>query len=276
MGLFDVFTGGPSKEAANAQRLIAAQAKNENIGTIDRGLNTSLANLTQGYNTGAGAINQGYSDASGSLTNAGTFYDPLASLGTKYGGATTTALNALGVNGQPGMDAARSAFSASPAYEWNRDQGLEAINRRRNAGGMLDSGNADRDAQTFGAGLASNEYNTWMNNLLGFTNPELAATAGAATGRANIGTQQAGLATGRGAMLADLAQRYGTGQAGLNTGAANAKVGNTNTAANTYNQTYKQEADAEMAGSGALWSAGLGLANLGLKASGWGGFGAKS
>ena len=282
MGLMDVFTGKPAKEAAAQQRMYLGQVGNTNNSAIDTGLNTSLAALGTGYGTATGGVNQAYGDASGALNTgadaARSAYDPLAALGGKYGGATTMALNALGVNGQQGQTDARSAFTAGPAYNWNMEQGLEGINRRRAMGGMLDSGNADRDAQTFGAGLASNEYDKWMGQLLGFTNPELAATSGTATGLAGIetglGQNQAGLATGRGAMLADLAQRYGTQQAGVQTGAANAKVGSSTALAQPYANTYKQEGDASMAGSGALWGAGLGLANLGLKATGWGGFAA--
>jgi hypothetical protein len=264
MALMDVFTGGPAKEAANLARIATAQGKKENIGTIDTGLNSSLANLATGYNTGTGAVNQGYQDATTALDGSRGYLDQsvnnFGALAGKYGGASTMALNALGVNGQPGIDSARSSFQAGPAYNFNMEQGLEAINRRRAAGGMLDSGNADRDAQTFGAGLASNEHQNWMNQLLGFTNPEVAATAGQGTalqGQANLGTQQAGLATQRGGMLADLAQRYGTGQAGLNTGAANAKVGNTNMATNANINSFNKEAEAELAGSANMWKFGM-------------------
>jgi len=296
MGLFDIFTGAPAKKAAEQAKQAAGQQRSyfdqvggANTAAIEGGLDLSLGALTQGYNTGAGAVGQGYSDASGYLNSgagaARAAYDPLKALSSKYGGATTMALNSLGVNGAQGQADARGAFQAGPAYNFNMEQGLEAINRRRAAGGMLDGGNADRDAQTFGAGLASNEYDKWMNQLLGFTSPELAATSGTATGLAGIetglGQGQAGLATQRGSMMADLAQRYGTGQAGLQTGAANAKVGSALALAQPYANTYKQEADAskyaadaQMAGSKNMWGLGMNLASLGTGLIPGGGIGA--
>lgn len=275
MGIFDALTGKSQQEAANQQRLIAAQTKNENTGTINNGLNASLAALGTGYGNATGGVNQGYTDAMTALNGGRSYLDAaganLGALTGKYGGATTTALNALGVNGPQGQADARATFQAGPAYNFNLDQGLEAINRRRAAGGMLASGNADRDAQTFGAGLASNEYDKWMNQLLGFTNPEVAANvASSQNARDQLGLSmtQANAATQRGAMLADLDKWYAGGQAGLQTGAANSLVGNTNQAANVYNQSYKNEADAKTAASGNMINLGMNLAKLAAGAAG--------
>jgi hypothetical protein len=312
MGIFDVFTGNAQKKAAEQQRNYLSGVKNDvsgyfgdartaNTGAINTGYGDANTALTGGYNTGTGAINtgadsalsslgSGASEAQGYLSGASAAYNPLDALSSKYGGATTMALNSLGVNGQAGTDAARSAFQTGPAYDFNMTQGLDAINRRRNMGGMLDSGNADRDAQTFGAGLASNEYNTWMNNLLGFTNPEASVTGTAATGRAGVGTNQANIANSlginqagvegqRGTMLANLASQYGQGRAGLATGQAGAEVANNNNyasgmsnaalnIASPYAGTYKQEADAKTAGSANLWDLGASLATGGMSAAG--------
>lgn len=267
MAIFDALTGKSQQEAANLARIAAANAEKKNTGFIDTGLNNSLAALGTAQTGATGAVNQGYADATGYLNNANAAFDPLKGLGDKYGGASTMALNALGVNGQPGQDAARAAFTAGPAYNFNLDQGLEAINRRRAAGGMLNSGNADRDAQVFGAGLASNEYNTWMNNLLGFTNPELAATGGAATGIANNERTGAGLATARGGMLADLEKWYGGGVSALEQGAVGQRTGNVNRTTDAYINSFNREADAKTAASGNMLNLGMNLAKLGVGAA---------
>jgi hypothetical protein len=308
MGIFDLFTGAPQKQAAAQTRQYLGGVKDDLTGmykdTLTNNQDATRAwygdardSLSGGYNTGTGAINtgadsalsalgSGASDAQGYLSGASAAYNPLDALSSKYGGATTMALNSLGVNGQAGTDAARSAFQTGPAYDFNMTQGLDAINRRRNMGGMLDSGNADRDAQTFGAGLASNEYNTWMNNLLGFTNPEASVTGTAATGRAGIGTNQANIANTlginqagvegqRGQMLSNLASQYGQGRANLATGQAGAEVANNNNyasgmsnaamgIASPYAGTYKNEADAATAGSANLWNLGLQGAKLAM------------
>lgn len=312
--LTDLFTGAPVKEAAAAQqgmlKFVADRGRGDITGAagqaqdaLQSGYGAAQGSLGTGYNTGVGAINTGAdqalgylsgstTDALGRLDSARGAYEPLSALAGKYGGATTMGLNALGVNGQGGIDAARGAFQAGPAYDWNLNQGLEAINRRRAAGGMLASGNADRDAQNYGAGLASNEYDKWLQQLLGFTNPELSATGGAATGRAGADTNaaallagqgraQAGVAGTRGQMLADLAGRYGTGMAGLNTGegtslanlytnAANQRVGLDTNLVQPYNKTFTDVANAEIGGAKNLWGLGLEAAKLGAAAAGGG------
>jgi hypothetical protein len=194
------FTGAPAREAAENTRnyLSGVGTSNTNainagrdsaVGAIQGGAGAGRDALGYGYLTGQGATNAGansalgylqggYDTASGLYDQARGAYAPLSDLATKYGAATSLGLGALGANGPEGTAAARDAFQTGPAYDFNLNQGLEAINRRRNMGGMLDSGNADRDAQVFGAGQASNEYDKWLNNLLGFTNPELQATQG--------------------------------------------------------------------------------------------------
>lgn len=302
MGVFgDVFEGDSQNKAAEATRSYLNLTKSQTMPVIGQGYGNSMGYVTgganeargllgQGYAQGRADLGQGYADAQGFLSGgagagqgyleaAKGAYTPLSQLGTKYGGATSMALNALGVNGTQGQNDARSAFSAGPGYEFNRDQGLEAINRRRAAGGMLDSGNADRDAQTYGAGLASQEYDKWLNNLLGFTNPELSATSGAATGVAGLGRDQAslanttgvaqaGLANQRGTMLAQLGERFGSnaGNLAVNEGKSladltQAQVGqimglNLNIAPQ-FTKTYKDAADARTAGSANAINAGM-------------------
>jgi hypothetical protein len=104
-------------------------------------------------------------------------------------------LNALGVNGASGNAAAQSAFTNNPGYQSGLTAGLDAINRRRAASGMLSSGNADQDAQTFGQNLQNQQYNNWLSSLGSFISPELAATSGAATGQAGVYGGLAGLAS---------------------------------------------------------------------------------
>jgi hypothetical protein len=327
MAIFDALTGEPGRQAANDARghfaqvgkqgaLDINQALVDAVNRLHEGRDNSKIALNQGYGTargdiqsgakaGMGFIDEGVSGAQGALAGSRTAlgqavdaYKPLSDLGAKYGRATTLGMNALGVGGVDAANAARAAFTASPAYDFNMSQGLEAINRRRAAGGMLDSGNADRDAQTFGAGLASNEYNSWLNNLLGFTNPELAATSGAATGRAGAfknlsdlgvteadllnkgGLARAGLATDEGRSLAALAAAEGTGlgnlewQAGQRladtyTDASRARTNLNMNLASPYANTYKQGADAVTAASGNA----INLAQNAIKAVAGGGFG---
>lgn len=307
MGMFtDIFTGAPVKKANQQTRAYLDQTKTANADFINNGQTTSLANigqgygagrdaLTGGYNTGVGSVNTGNTDASASLAGGASnargmydsargAYDPLAGVGAKYGQGTDLYLDSLGVNGADGNSRASAAFQPSQAYTFNLDQGIEAINRKRNAAGMLNGGNADRDAQVYGAGLASNEMKGWQDRLAGLINPELSATSGAASGRAGVdlqqagmetayGQNQAGLDTGRASMLADLSRQYGTNTAanyqgegaslaGINTGAANANVANNLAIMNPYTNTYKSDGEASMAGSKNLWGMGMAAAQM--------------
>ena len=223
MGFLDtLFGGGAEKDAAAKNKLEYDNYLKKGTGYLDSGLASSK-----------GALD--------------TAYQPLADLGQKYGGASSLLLDSLGVNGAAGNANAVSSFQAGPGYEFTRDQGLDAINRRRAAGGMLDSGNADIDAIKFGTGLADQTYGDWQSKLGAFTNPELAATTGASGVQTN---------------LANLYQTDATNRIGLQGNVTSGNVG-----ANNY------QAAGEAAGAKNLLGGALSLANLGLTASGVGGFG---
>jgi hypothetical protein len=159
-----LFGGGAEKEAADK----------------NRALYNSYQDQGQGYLSG------GYNAATGYLGEALGAYSPLSALANQYGQGTTMYLNALGLNGQGGNDAANAAFQNNPGYQSGLQAGLDAINRRRASAGMLNSGNADQDAQTFGQNLQNQQYNNWLTNLSGLNNNALQATTGAATGQAGV------------------------------------------------------------------------------------------
>lgn len=206
----------------------------------NRGLYNDYQSKGQGY------LSTGYDTARGDLNNALGSYAPLSALGSKYGGASTMLLNALGVNGPSGNAAAQSAFTAAPGYQAGIDQGLDAISRRRAAAGMNNSGNADLDALTFGQNAQNQQYNTWLQSLGSFINPELSATSGAASG-------QAGVYGGLGTLATNNAQN----QVGL--------LGNTTTGLASANNL---QAQGESAGAKNLL--GLGTSLLGLGTGGGG------
>lgn len=186
MGFLDLFTGGAEKRAADANR--------------------SLYNT---YNTtGTANINAGYDTARSDLEGARSAFAPLSSLAQKYGAGTSLYLDALGANGAGGNERAMSAFQAAPGFDFT----LNAINRRRAAGGMLDSGNADGDAMK----AANQFYGDWLDRLGGLVNPELSATSGAASGQAGIQGGLATLATGRASDLTNLLGNTTSGQANAN------------------------------------------------------------
>ena len=160
-------------------------------------------------------------------------------------------LNAYGLGGPEGTAAAQSAFQAGPGYQFAIDQGMDALNRRRAAGGMLNSGNADVDAMKFGQGIANQEYGNWRTGLGDLSKTGIAALGAAAQGQGQGYTN-----------LANLAQTYGTNQTGI---AGNVLSGNMD--------ANKLQAAGEAAGAKNLLGLGTSLASFGLGGGGGGGGG---
>lgn len=220
MSFWDNLTGKTAQRAAEENKRLIAQHQADSTGFLDRG----------------------FAGASGALNEAAGAYGPLAALGQKYGLGTDLYLDALGTGGAAGTQRAQDAFTAGPGYQWQVDQGMDAINRRRAAGGMLNSGNADLDALTYGQGLAKQEYSGWLDRLGGMISPELAATSGAASGVAGANTN-----------LANLYQTDATSRVGLSGNVASGTADANN-----------MSAQAGMAGASNLLGLGMNLASLAL------------
>lgn len=165
--------------------------------TIRMGQDTANSFLDEGYARGADA----YGKAGGIFGN----------LATEYGKGSALYQDALGVNGADGTTRARSAFTASPGYTFNMDQGMEALQRARAVNGTLASGNADTDAMKFASGLASSEYGNWLNGLKGLDAERFAAS----TGQAGTFGQMGNLAGTIGAAKGNIAYNSGVTNAGL-------------------------------------------------------------
>jgi hypothetical protein len=144
--------------------------------------------IQQGEQRTLGELAQGYEAAKGSLNQAQDFYKPYAQ---RYEGGSQMYSDALGLGGADGNAKAMGAFQAGPGYDFQMQQGLEGLMRKRAAGGMLNSGNADADTLRFSQGLADQSWNSWLDRLMGQDQRGL-ATAGA---QAGVAGQQAGLAT---------------------------------------------------------------------------------
>ena len=115
-----------------------------------------------------------------------------------------------------------SPFLETPGYQFIQDQGLDAINRAQAAGGRLVSGETLEAASQFNQGLASTQFDNYVNRLMSLAGMGFDATSnitGAALGASSAG---ANLAYGTG--LAGGAARQGMYDAFGN--AANGAIGN--------------------------------------------------
>lgn len=195
MGLFDIFTGDPAKEAAEKNRQL----------------------LLDNQTTGTSTLTTGRDSALGALGTAAGYYAPLAA---KYGTGTNLYLDSLGVNGADGNARATGAFKAGPGYQWAVDQSLEGINRKANAGGGLAGGNTLAALSDRAGNMASQEYGSWQDRLAGLISPEMAATSG----QAGATAAQAPVYTNTANSIANLGTNTATGVAGQNTQEANASM----------------------------------------------------
>lgn len=133
-----------------------------------------------------GELGVGFDKASGYLDQGREVYSPYAQ---RYEAGSKAYSDAIGLNGAGGNASALQQFQAGPGYQFNMDQGLQALTRARSAQGMLGSGNTDTDALKFASGLANQGWNSWLDRLNGFDQRGL-ATAGQISGSYG---QQAGL-----------------------------------------------------------------------------------
>lgn len=78
-----------------------------------------------------------------------------------------------------------AALEATPGYQFNRDEGLRAIDRSNAARGLLNSGGADKARMRYAQGLASNTYDSYKNTLAALAGVGQSATGSTAAAGAN-------------------------------------------------------------------------------------------
>jgi hypothetical protein len=153
---------------------IAAADSNQNI---LKGLEGKLGGLvTQGDNQA-----RGYLENNLGLTSLGQNANGI--LGDIYG-----------LNGQAGADNARSMFQTGPGYQFQQQEGLQALDRRAAASGRMSSGNADMDTMRFSQGLADSSWGDWVNGITGGIERQAGANGDLATLAGQTTNQRIGLA----------------------------------------------------------------------------------
>ena len=153
------------------------------------------------------------------------------------GTANTATTNLLGLNGPDAATAAMGNFQTSPGYQWQLGQGLRAVDAGAASSGLLRSGATLKAEQTFGSGLADQEFTNYYNRL--FDMSKLGETAAAGTGAADI-------TTGTGVAQTDL-----SAGSGLSSIYGNVASGVGNAFNNYQNQSlYQSRTNALMPGGG--------------------------
>ncbi len=203
MGIFDIFSDQPAKDAAAAQ----------------------TAGLNAGYAQASGNINQ----AIGSLnTNYTSALQPYLTNYSNAGAGVTQLSNVLGLNGAAGDASAMQTLQNTPGYQFQLQQGNNAINAAAAANGTLNSGNQAIALSNYNQGLAGTTYNNYVSQLQPYLNASNAAAGGIANTYTGLGNATAGQYD----TLANLGWQQQTGIGNAN---ANADLAAYNASGNLWN-----------------------------------------
>jgi hypothetical protein len=124
----------------------------------------------------------------------------LAPWRTTGGQALGASADLLGLNGPDAAAAAMGNFQTSPGYQWSMDQGTRAVDAGAAARGMLRSGAEIKAQQTFGTGLADQEFQQYYKNLTGLSTLGENAAAGGATTAQTAGSLAQGAGNTQGSI----------------------------------------------------------------------------
>ena len=130
---------------------ISAVASKKQSGAVSAGQNQ------------ANQLSQETIRAAQELTNQDkVLYQPYTQQGTQGLGAYT---NILGLNGPDAAKSAMNAFTASPGYQYQLDQGLRAVDAGAASRGLLHSGATIKAEQTLGNNLANQDFGNYVTRL---------------------------------------------------------------------------------------------------------------
>jgi hypothetical protein len=147
------------------------------------GAAAAVAGIGAASSLAGGLLSKGAISAGQSQANA--LMQPFTSAGTQTLGAQT---DLLGLNGPDAATKAMGNYQTSPGYQWQLGQGLRAIDAGAASQGILRSGATIKGEETFGQGLANQDFSQYYNRLMDLT--KLGATT--ATGQAQTDLSAAG------------------------------------------------------------------------------------
>ena len=164
----------------------------------------------------SGAVSGGQGQANAAigqgLTTATNQLSPWATTGQP---ANQQQSDLLGLNGQPAADAAMSTFQQSPGYQWQLGQGLRAVDASAASQGILRSGATIKGEETYGEGLANQDFGNYWNRLQQLSGSGLQAATGISNAATGAGTQIANTDASAAQAQSNI---YGNLGSGLSTG----------------------------------------------------------
>ena len=156
---------------------------------------------------------------------------------TTGGLANTDATDILGLSGPDAASAAMAKFQSSPGYQWQLDQGLRAVDAGKASQGLLHSGATIKAEETYGSGLANQDFTNYYNRLFDLSKLGEGAASGSAQATQSTAQGIASTDLSQGSALASI---YGNAAQGI----GNAAGGYMN------NSLYQSRTNALMGGGG--------------------------
>lgn len=149
---------------------------------LSKGLKFGLGSALQKDNSG------GYGAVQNAANTAAGYYQPFLQSGTA---ANARLADLYGLNGPDAQKAAFGGFQTSPGFEFAKNQGIRALDSSAAKRGMLLSGNQQQAVQEFGTGLASQEFNRYIDDLVGQATRGQAAAQGVGQNQVDAATAYA-------------------------------------------------------------------------------------
>jgi hypothetical protein len=191
--LSDLFDG--ANKAAAAQTAGIDTGQNEATSWINSGNNILAESTLQGLQPNQ----QNYATAQTGVSQLG---------------------NVLGLNGPAGSQAAMSTLQSTPGYQFQLQQGDNAVNAQAAANGTTGSGNQQLALSNYNQGLAGTTYGNYVSQL----QPYLGASSSAASGIGSLYENQGNVSNQNFQDLANISM------------GAQASIGNANASADLANQ----------------------------------------
>lgn len=141
------------ERTARENRRLAEQTTNESLSDFDSALTDALGRL----DTASGAASAGFDTAAG-------YQQPFYDTGTA---ALSEIAAAMGLRGPEEAAAALSRFRDAPGYQFQMEQGVNALDRSAASAGGLYSGAQGKALTEYGQGLADQSVNSRLSQLAG-------------------------------------------------------------------------------------------------------------
>lgn len=260
MGLFDMFSSSAGKDTANKVFGATKDGLNQGFGQARKFAGNASNELRQGRNQALGFLDQGGRQSTRYLQQAVDPWQNILDIANQGAGVYG---DAVGANGQEGFDRATENFRTNPGYEFQLNQGLDALDRRAASRGLLASGNNSIDTLTYSQGLADQSYQSYVGNLLPYLNQQTTAAGGLGNAFSNLANNATQLAANKSNVATGTASGLSNIQSGLGSLGYNTQVGIGQAGAQRAQARYAAEQQANQA----VWDGILGIANVAATAS---------